>query len=142
MIKKVIKKIIRAIDKQKWKLGVAMERGRIRAEHRNDPDRGNVLLPVILELNEYTYDGLSYLEDKEYDEAIEQFKKVISCDPKYYAGYEYLGMVYKELGLLDEARKNYGIAIGNMKRMMKESPGCVDDSLLTDIEKGLADIKG
>lgn len=50
-------------------------------------------------------EGILAQNQKEYDKAIEYFKKVISIDEKYVNAYIDLGLVYDEKGLFDEELK-------------------------------------
>ncbi|ALC88790.1 hypothetical protein AM500_02480 [Bacillus sp. FJAT-18017] len=50
--------------------------------------------------------GYAYFLDKNYDEAIKQYKTAISLDKNYFDGYLNLSIVYDKQGKKDEALKN------------------------------------
>ncbi len=60
----------------------------------------------------WEYLGVSYLlQEKDSDKAIESFKKAVEIDKNYFMGYVRLGQVYKNLGMKDEAKKNFKKAL-------------------------------
>lgn len=136
MLKKIIIKTARKIEKIKnyWRTVY------LRAKARSDGDDRR-LIPVELDLDIYHNDGEMYLECEEYEKAIEMFKKEIECDPNYNLGYHSLGNTYQKMGRIEEARKNYLIAIKNTERMMKEYPGEVDESIIEEMRQDLESLK-
>ncbi len=51
--------------------------------------------------------GLSFLQEKNYDRAISEFKRATAFNPELPEAYEYLGKVYQTTGKTDEAIKTY-----------------------------------
>ncbi|MEK7166647.1 MAG: tetratricopeptide repeat protein, partial [Patescibacteria group bacterium] len=55
--------------------------------------------------------GKAYLRKKNFTAAMGQFSKSIALQEDFYEGYFYLGNTLKDMGLLDEARKNYYLTL-------------------------------
>jgi Flp pilus assembly protein TadD len=55
--------------------------------------------------------GIVYAEKGRLDDAIAEYKKAISIEPRYAEGYNYLGTAYAEKGRLDDAIAEYKRAI-------------------------------
>jgi len=104
------------------------------------PD-GEEYILVELEIDRYTNKACRYLEKKKYAKAIEYFNKAIECDPGDSTGYWYLGQTYQEMGNKEEARKNYEIALKNIRQRYKElGPEMVDKELIDEMAKDLASL--
>ncbi len=59
----------------------------------------------------YNNRGLAYSELKQYDRAIENYRKAIELNPKYAEAYSNRGLAYSELKQYDRAIEDYGKAI-------------------------------
>lgn len=66
--------------------------------------------------------GLAYLMKHELEKAVQYFKKTLQINPKFTEAHNYLGTTYQEMGLLDEAEKEYRLAIADLEYKSKELP--------------------
>ena len=62
-------------------------------------------VPPLVE--EYYYKGLTSYEAGAFESAVDNFNQAIKLDPAYAPAYLYRGMVYQQLGLLENARADY-----------------------------------
>jgi tetratricopeptide (TPR) repeat protein len=63
------------------------------------------------EAYKYTKEGIEAAKNKEWDKAIENFKKAVAADPKEADNHNNLGLAYKGAGKLDDAVKAFSDAI-------------------------------
>ena len=56
---------------------------------------------------DYFYDGLEYLEEDDFNKALNCFKMALKIDEKYVDGYNGLGNVYSSIGDKEESKKYY-----------------------------------
>ena len=113
-----------------------------RTEEKEKRSSEITLVACEADIDRYHNKGVDYLEKKKYDKAVEMFKKEIECDSGDFLGYWCLGHVYKEMGEMKEARRHYEIALSNALSKNDKYPGSVDKSILKEIKKDLAGIKG
>ncbi|MFW6159674.1 MAG: tetratricopeptide repeat protein [Acidobacteriota bacterium] len=66
--------------------------------------------------------GLAYLMKHELEKSLQYFKKTLQINPKFSEAHNYLGTVYQEMGMLDEAEKEYRFAIADLEYKSKELP--------------------
>jgi tetratricopeptide (TPR) repeat protein len=59
----------------------------------------------------YTYRGISHLENEQIDDAISDFNKAIELNPGFAAGYVYRGIAHYKQGRFDKAISDYNKAI-------------------------------
>jgi tetratricopeptide (TPR) repeat protein len=59
----------------------------------------------------YDLEGLLYLRNADYEEAIESFEKAIVINPNFVLAHHNLGIVYQKLGQLDKAAESFDTAI-------------------------------
>ena len=66
--------------------------------------------------------GLAHLMNGKLNEAINYLKRSLSISPGLTEAHNYLGVVYQELGLLDEAEKEFMIATLDKTYLSRDSP--------------------
>ena len=77
--------------------------------------------------------GSIYLKLKEYQKAVDSFKKEIANYPDDYKSYYYLGVAYKEMKLYDKALE----AIENALKIKKDDFSLYDYYIRVTITKGM-----
>ncbi len=92
-------------------------------------------VPVELEVDRYHNKGMDYFDAKEYEKALEMFKKEIECDPEGCIGYWFLANTLREMGREEEARKNYAIALTKAEKMRELGPDMIDRGMIDAIRK-------
>lgn len=116
---------------------------RFSSKHKElkDADGNLKFIPVELDVDVYHNKGIEYLEKKEYNKAIEMFKKEIECDRDGFIGYWCLGKALA--GAIDNksAIENYEIALRNIRRIAKLYSKDVDERIIESIRKDLKSIK-
>lgn len=95
--------------------------------NNGNPDQAIQFFNKSLKLNPnsfLTYNGLglAYLMKHELEKARDYFQKTLTLNPKFSEAHNYLGTVYQEMGLLDEAEKEYRTAIADPDYKSKELP--------------------
>ncbi|MCM8830993.1 MAG: tetratricopeptide repeat protein [Candidatus Omnitrophica bacterium] len=70
------------------------------------------------EIQSYINNGIIYFNNKEYQKAIDEFKKALEINPNYYEA-------YLNLGYVETALKHYNKAIDYFKEVIKLSPSLV-----------------
>ena len=55
--------------------------------------------------------GIEYMRRGEYEKALDRLTKATSADPRYYATYNVLGLLYQQLGDMTNAEKNFKKAL-------------------------------
>src|SRR5450755_4843247 len=72
----------------------------------------------------YLESGLSYVDKKQYDAAVIQFKKALQVDPKYAEAHYQLGLVYLRQQRGKEAYQEFGMAASldpkNVKALLEQ----------------------
>ncbi len=66
--------------------------------------------------------GLAHSMNGKFNEAINYLKKALSISPGLTEAHNYLGVVYQELGLLDEAEKEFMIATLDKTYLSRDNP--------------------
>ena len=99
---------------------------------------GMEFVAAITDIDEYHNNGVKYLNKKNYEKAIEQFRKEAECDPGDFSGYWYLGKTYREMGNTEESRKNYEKAINNAKKRYEKRTDMrgIIDKIIRDFKEG------
>ena len=97
-------------------------------------------VPVELEIDRYHNKGMGYFNSKEYERAIEMFKKEIDCDPEGCIGYWFLAKTLREMGKEEEARENYNIALAKAEKMSEQGPEMIDREMIEAIRKDLGSL--
>lgn len=96
---------------------------------------------VELDVDKYHNKGIKYLTAKRYENAIEMFTKEIACDPACDIGYHSLGETYQAMGNIEEAKKNYEIALNKAEDMYRRHPEHTDKEIIDEIKKDLASLE-
>lgn len=94
------------------------------------------------EIDKFHNRGINYLDNKEYEKAIEMFTKEIESDPKGFCGYYDIGNVYKETGDLKQAKEYYEKALSNAEIMYTATPPMIDRPIIEMIKKDLESLGG
>lgn len=102
--------------------------------------KDDFLIPVEAEIDKYHNKGIDYLDNKEYEKAIEMFTKEIGCDPKGFCGYRDLGKVYKKTGDLKQAKEYYEKALRNAMLMYAATPPMIEEPVIEIIKEDLKSI--
>ncbi|MGA1843672.1 MAG: tetratricopeptide repeat protein [bacterium] len=74
-----------------------------RADMDVDEDKPRPDPKELIQVMNYMDNGISYMLLESYDEAIEEFQKIIKADPRNSAAYFHLGSAHEEKGELDQA---------------------------------------
>ena len=99
-------------------------------------------VPVELEIDRYHNRGMGYFNAREWEKAIEMFKKEIDCDPEGCIGYWFLAKTLREMGKKEEARENYNIALGKAEKMREQGPEMIDKEMIDAIRKDSGSLEG
>jgi superkiller protein 3 len=91
--------------------------------------------------------GIVYLNKRDFDNAVKQFRRVIQLNPKFFDAYNYLGVIFTETGKYELAKENLLIAANAETYRTPENAFAnlaalelnnnKSDSALRYIEKGL-----
>ena len=99
-------------------------------------------VPVELEIDKYHNRGMGYFNAREWEKAIEMFKKEIGCDPEGCIGYWFLAKTLREMGKKEVARENYNIALGKAEKMREQGPEMIDEEMIDAIRKDSDSLEG
>ena len=92
-------------------------------------------VPVELEIDKYHNKGMGYFNAREYERALEMFKKEIDCDPEGCIGYWFIAKTLREMGKEEEARKSYDIALEKAEKMGELGSEMIDREMIDAIRK-------
>ena len=95
---------------------------------------------VEMDVDKYHNKGIKYLNAKKYKKAIEMFTKEIACEPTCDIGYHSLGQTFQAMGNIEEAKKNYAIALNKAEDMYRRHPEHTDKGIIDEIKKDLASL--
>lgn len=126
MIEKIVKKIKRKINNLRFTIELCNK-------YKKDG-----LVPVELPVDKYHNRGIAYLEDGEYEKAIEMFIEECNCQPWCNIGHHYLGKTLQKIGYKANARDCYERALNLLREWNREFPDDKDELSEKEI---LADLK-
>lgn len=97
---------------------------------------------VEFDIDKYHNQGIVFLNSDNYEKAREMFEKEIECEGDVgYSGYWFLGQVLEKSGKKEAAKKNYEIALNNLRKKLEKYPGSIDESIIQEIKEDLSHVK-
>jgi tetratricopeptide (TPR) repeat protein len=97
---------IESIDGEKISLGLPQGKnssGTDEPQTKNSDSAKEATRTISVECQEHYAKAEEYIQNKQYDSAIAEFKKVIQIDPRFFEAYNSMGFVYIQLGQYEEA---------------------------------------